>query len=294
MPHFLSERRKTMALITCRECGNQVSDKAATCPHCGAPVVMRTMEEPKIICEECGNEIPSGAEICPNCGAPVAQPTETHKIPIMPSLAAADIPRTAAASTYDPDSESKTQKIAGLAALILMVLSAIGLLFFNTIDVNKDIFKHDLSISVWTIVIPSDEVIVILNDFGIGEYSLSGLYDIWKAILIISVFAFCLVIAAAVMFLTPRKNDIKYVLKVKLGWYIMLTLGAVYSIFGIISVISLKTHALLSGLYDYNVLFYILLSISFGIIVMSAIMIFKLRKNVTGNNINRSSQNKKQ
>lgn len=27
-----------MALIKCSECGNQVSDKATTCPHCGAPV----------------------------------------------------------------------------------------------------------------------------------------------------------------------------------------------------------------------------------------------------------------
>lgn len=27
-----------MALITCKECGKQVSDQAASCPHCGAPV----------------------------------------------------------------------------------------------------------------------------------------------------------------------------------------------------------------------------------------------------------------
>lgn len=27
-----------MALIACTECGHQVSDRAAACPHCGAPV----------------------------------------------------------------------------------------------------------------------------------------------------------------------------------------------------------------------------------------------------------------
>ena len=27
-----------MALINCNECGQMMSDKAATCPHCGAPV----------------------------------------------------------------------------------------------------------------------------------------------------------------------------------------------------------------------------------------------------------------
>lgn len=27
-----------MALINCQECNKQVSDKAASCPHCGAPI----------------------------------------------------------------------------------------------------------------------------------------------------------------------------------------------------------------------------------------------------------------
>jgi len=33
-----------MALIECRECNKQVSDKATTCPHCGAPVEHPTTE----------------------------------------------------------------------------------------------------------------------------------------------------------------------------------------------------------------------------------------------------------
>jgi len=28
-----------VSLITCAECGRQVSDKAASCPQCGAPIV---------------------------------------------------------------------------------------------------------------------------------------------------------------------------------------------------------------------------------------------------------------
>lgn len=27
-----------MALIKCSECGKEISDKAYTCPHCGAPL----------------------------------------------------------------------------------------------------------------------------------------------------------------------------------------------------------------------------------------------------------------
>lgn len=27
-----------MALIYCKDCGQQISDKATNCPHCGAPI----------------------------------------------------------------------------------------------------------------------------------------------------------------------------------------------------------------------------------------------------------------
>lgn len=30
-----------MALIKCKECGDQVSDKAASCPKCGAPIAKK-------------------------------------------------------------------------------------------------------------------------------------------------------------------------------------------------------------------------------------------------------------
>lgn len=40
-----------MALIACGECGKQISDKAASCPHCGAPSAAKTeplpLEEPR-------------------------------------------------------------------------------------------------------------------------------------------------------------------------------------------------------------------------------------------------------
>lgn len=63
-----------MALITCPNCGKQISDKAAACPQCGEAVVLAPAvpEEPKpIICEECGTELQPDAEVCPNCGCPV-------------------------------------------------------------------------------------------------------------------------------------------------------------------------------------------------------------------------------
>lgn len=58
-----------MALITCAECGKQMSDKAAACPHCGAPCPAAPAAE-EIKSGECGAVLPKDAEICPSCGCP--------------------------------------------------------------------------------------------------------------------------------------------------------------------------------------------------------------------------------
>lgn len=34
-----------MALINCSECGKEVSDKAAACPHCGNPIATEKIEK---------------------------------------------------------------------------------------------------------------------------------------------------------------------------------------------------------------------------------------------------------
>lgn len=38
-----------MALIKCRECGKEVSDRARNCPNCGCPI------DTKIYCPKCGS-----------------------------------------------------------------------------------------------------------------------------------------------------------------------------------------------------------------------------------------------
>ncbi len=63
-----------MAMIKCSECGRDISDKAAACPHCGAPVIVAVAAPPPTVllpCSECGAGIPDKAACCPNCGAPV-------------------------------------------------------------------------------------------------------------------------------------------------------------------------------------------------------------------------------
>lgn len=38
-----------MSLIKCPECGNEISDKAAACPHCGCPINNPSDDQEKII-----------------------------------------------------------------------------------------------------------------------------------------------------------------------------------------------------------------------------------------------------
>lgn len=66
-----------MALIKCENCGNDISEKAQTCPHCGKIMIEEVIKETlPMTCEDCGSVIPDGAESCPSCGCPVAQAKE--------------------------------------------------------------------------------------------------------------------------------------------------------------------------------------------------------------------------
>ena len=57
-----------MALIPCKECGSNISNKAVACPKCGCPEPF----EKEVICNECGNSVPKNPDgsSCPNCGNP--------------------------------------------------------------------------------------------------------------------------------------------------------------------------------------------------------------------------------
>ena len=56
-----------MAMIVCPHCGEQVSENAKKCVHCGAILI----PEEKKYCTECGAELEEGMTECPNCGCPV-------------------------------------------------------------------------------------------------------------------------------------------------------------------------------------------------------------------------------
>jgi hypothetical protein len=57
-----------MALMKCRDCQNDVSDSAAACPRCGAPVP-RPLDPNRITCPHCSTGFNRSASVCPGCNA---------------------------------------------------------------------------------------------------------------------------------------------------------------------------------------------------------------------------------
>lgn len=105
-----------MAIVKCKECGQDVSDTASFCPHCGAPVVK------DMYCSKCGTKLPDNVSFCPNCGAAV---------------------------------NGKYQKDRILTALLAIILGMFGAQYFYIGKTTAGILSIVISIcscSVWALV----------------------------------------------------------------------------------------------------------------------------------------------
>lgn len=70
-------RIDVMAMINCPECGQEISDKAKKCIHCGKVLIE---EKPKTkFCGECGKEVPVEATECSFCGCPLDEEVATQE-----------------------------------------------------------------------------------------------------------------------------------------------------------------------------------------------------------------------
>lgn len=85
-----------MSIIRCYECGNEISDKAERCPHCGAVK--------KKYCQHCGALIDTDCIVCPQCGKQVGNLNQNeHNIVINnSSSASASASASAVASVNMP------------------------------------------------------------------------------------------------------------------------------------------------------------------------------------------------
>lgn len=122
-----------MALISCSECGGQVSSTAAACPHCGAPVsAAPAVEERK--CEECGAVLPEGAAACPNCGCPAenvaAQPAPAPRPAYIAPTVAPATARAQLGSAKLRIEENVARKTALANAWLFLAAAATIVMYF--------------------------------------------------------------------------------------------------------------------------------------------------------------------
>lgn len=101
-----------MAMTTCPNCGEQISDKAKKCVHCGAILV----PEEKKYCPDCGAELEEGMDTCPKCGCPIENIIETEKTPQQVEVTGVKITKKS----------KKIIVIAAIAVIVAAIIVAIG------------------------------------------------------------------------------------------------------------------------------------------------------------------------
>lgn len=98
-----------MAMTTCPNCGEQISDKAKKCVHCGAVLI----PEEKKYCPDCGAELEEGMESCPQCGCPIENDATSEAIPQQVEVTGVKVSK-----------RSKKLIVIGIIAVILVAISA--------------------------------------------------------------------------------------------------------------------------------------------------------------------------
>lgn len=98
-----------MAMTTCPNCGEQISDKAKKCVHCGEVLI----PEEKKYCPDCGAELEEGMESCQKCGCPIENDAALETAPQQVELTGVKVSR-----------KSKKVIMIGIIAVIVVMISA--------------------------------------------------------------------------------------------------------------------------------------------------------------------------
>lgn len=102
-----------MAMIKCPECGQEISDKAKKCVHCGK-VLIEDKPATKV-CSDCGKENPIDATECVHCGCPFEEET-TVETPVQKTIA---------------EKPKKNLKKIIIPVVATVVVIAVGLIIYN-------------------------------------------------------------------------------------------------------------------------------------------------------------------
>ncbi len=133
-----------MAMISCPECGKQISDKAVSCPNCGYSV-----KEAKK-CEECGAVLPQGAKSCPQCGLPIGNDG------------------VISASDTAVKKKGGKKAVIIIAAVMLIVLAGAFVVFKFVLGRNDNSNPQDEAVQSFSDNVSADETIWVTGESADG------------------------------------------------------------------------------------------------------------------------------
>lgn len=150
-----------MALIQCRKCGGEVSDKAKACPHCGELLTDGAAENlleerSPIICEECGNKIPEGTKACPKCGCPIYTADVDDK-PIHETV-----------STNSSNGKKKTITIITVAVLAIVAIMGF-IIIRNNVLFGDDRIAYEMIMDVADNFKDPSSVRLVSGELGVDK-----------------------------------------------------------------------------------------------------------------------------
>ena len=109
-----------MAMIKCPECGQEISDKAKKCVHCGK-ILIEDKPATKI-CSDCGKENPIDATECVHCGCPFEEEKKDEQ------LVAESVP---VQTPIETKPKKNIAKIVIPIVVIVVLGAIIGLIVYN-------------------------------------------------------------------------------------------------------------------------------------------------------------------
>lgn len=168
-----------MALIKCKECNKEISDKAKQCPHCG-------FENNIITCPECKKEIENNINTCPNCGFEIQKENKQVK------------------------NKFNTGTIIWL---VICIIACFGMAFLNGFGDSILGIIVDKSIGYLAILLGISYVVLLVNQNKMSLYILLGInaiilvFSLFPMITVISLLnIFCAIVNATITSLVVRKS----------------------------------------------------------------------------------------
>ncbi|MDP8206201.1 MAG: zinc ribbon domain-containing protein [Candidatus Electryonea clarkiae] len=149
-----------MALFKCTECSGQVSDKAKSCPHCGAPT--------KTKCSECGTYESTDKKYCSVCGAPFDEIPDSLEAKLsMGNSIKDDVSYPKIGNVNDHNHvKKKSRKSIVFLITIASIFSLIFVCIFETADARK--LRHALKGTHWFLTYPGSDTYAYLLEFDEG------------------------------------------------------------------------------------------------------------------------------